>query len=100
MIAVACLVGIVACLFAYGRSIHSIATHVSPCVHRSTAPTNPTGMETLGQEYCHLMFVSEHDGNRNHRFLPLSRVRRAVLVGATVVCNYVSEVCTRACVCF
>lgn len=46
-------------------------------------------METLGQEYGHLMFVQQRSAGR---FLPLSRLRRAVLVGATVVCNYVSEV--------
>ena len=53
-------------------------------------------METLGQEYCHLMFVAEHTGagggGARHRFLPLSHLRRAVLIGATVICNYVSEV--------
>lgn len=53
-------------------------------------------METLGQEYCHLIFVEERGasggGGHRHRFLPLGCLRRAVLVGATVVCNYVSEV--------
>lgn len=81
------------------RMVNGFIASVCNRIKRSPIPLLTyanTGMETLGQEYGHLMFVEQRSAGR---FLPLSRLRRAVLVGATVVCNYVSEVQAICCVC-
>lgn len=73
------------------HDIDSIGS-IEALTHPTFQTNADTGMETLGQEYGHLMFVEQRSAGR---FLPLSRLRQAVLVGATVVCNYVSEVMLR-----